>query len=207
MPEPEKPRDRWWWNTGSGMRPGPGEDTETFAERVAKASWNAARRLPIVPDCDSTLIMTVGLPRSGKSTWAMAQGVPVVNPDAIRLACHGQRFVEQAEPLVWYLAERMVDSLFLAGHRVVILDATNITRSRRDCWISTEQNSYHRRRFLCLEMEPTTCIERCPGDAELHDVIRAMHEKFQPVDSEEGPAWRFDETYEHPLPTALEIAL
>jgi predicted kinase len=32
------------------------------------------------------LILTVGLPRSGKTTWAKQQGVPMVNRDAIRLA-------------------------------------------------------------------------------------------------------------------------
>jgi predicted kinase len=72
-----------------------------------------------------TLIMTVGLPRSGKSTWAIAQGHPVVCPDAIRLALHGQPFIATAEPVVWATAKLMVASLFEAGHGVVILDATN----------------------------------------------------------------------------------
>ncbi len=30
------------------------------------------------------LILTVGLPRSGKTTWALEQGWPIVNPDSIR---------------------------------------------------------------------------------------------------------------------------
>jgi len=37
------------------------------------------------------LILTVGLPRSGKSTWAAKKGFPIVSPDAIRLAMHGMR--------------------------------------------------------------------------------------------------------------------
>ena len=35
------------------------------------------------------LIVMVGLPRSGKTTWARKQGYPIVNPDSIRLAFHG----------------------------------------------------------------------------------------------------------------------
>src|SRR5690554_6874569 len=31
------------------------------------------------------LICTVGLPRSGKTTWARKQSYPIVNPDSIRL--------------------------------------------------------------------------------------------------------------------------
>ena len=78
------------------------------------------------------LKMMVGLPRSGKSTAAQNMGHPIVNPDAIRLALHGQAFVSDAEAMVWTMAEYMIRSLFLAGHDIVILDATNITRERRD---------------------------------------------------------------------------
>lgn len=83
-----------------------------------------------------TLIMTVGLPRSGKSTWSRAQSHPVVNPDSIRLALHGQPFEPEAEAMVWTIARYMVKSLFLAGHDTVILDATNLRESRRTEWAS-----------------------------------------------------------------------
>lgn len=42
------------------------------------------------------LILTIGLPRSGKSTWAKQQGCPVVNPDSIRLALHGKAYIQEA---------------------------------------------------------------------------------------------------------------
>ena len=79
--------------------------------------------------------MTVGLPRSGKSTWAMEQDVPVVCPDAIRLALHGTAWSSSAEPIVWVIAKYMVRALFFAGHSVVILDATNHTIERRIEWV------------------------------------------------------------------------
>ncbi len=43
------------------------------------------------------LICTVGLPRSGKSTWCKTQSYPIVNKDSIRLALHGQRYLQDAE--------------------------------------------------------------------------------------------------------------
>jgi predicted kinase len=84
------------------------------------------------------LILTVGLPRSGKTTWARAQGVPVASPDAISRALHGQRFIGVAEPFVWAIAKLMVRALFLAGHPTVIVDATNTTQKRRDEWKSDD---------------------------------------------------------------------
>lgn len=62
--------------------------------------------------------------------------MPVVNPDAIRLAIHGQAYIASAEPYVWAVARTMVTALFLAGHKHVILDATNVTRKRRAEWES-----------------------------------------------------------------------
>ena len=84
------------------------------------------------------LIMTVGLPRSGKSTWARETGYPIVNPDSIRLALHGQSFIGNAEPMVWTIAKYMVKSLFIAGHDVVILDSCNQSEYRRNEWKSKE---------------------------------------------------------------------
>ncbi len=54
---------------------------------------------------EKLLIATVGLPRSGKTTWALnyAQSslAPIVNPEAVRLAIHGQRYAAVAERYVW----------------------------------------------------------------------------------------------------------
>ena len=87
------------------------------------------------------LIGTVGLPRSGKSTWCQTmikRGFAVVNPDSIRLALTGQRFYGPAEPTVWATAKLMVNSLFIAGHDVVVLDATNTQEERRREWLSKD---------------------------------------------------------------------
>lgn len=100
--------------------------------------------------------MTVGLPRSGKSTWAQEQTFPIVNPDSIRLALHGEPFIKAAEPMVWCLAKYMVKALFNAGHFFVILDATNITKERRDFWMNDDWECLYQ--YFSTSKE--TCIER-----------------------------------------------
>lgn len=124
----------------------------------------------------STLILTVGLPRSGKTTWARQQGLPIVNPDSIRLALHGQRFYGPAEPMVWATAHLMVDALFRAGHERVILDATNTTAKRRDEWKAEGREL----EFKVFEAGPVTCLERAAaeGDAEIAPVIQRMAEAW-----------------------------
>jgi predicted kinase len=129
------------------------------------------------------LIATVGLPRSGKTTWARSKNLPIVNPDSIRLAIHGQRFVAEAEPFVWATAQVMVASLFLAGHCKVILDATNTSRDRRnrfksDKWVTS---------FKLINTGRDECIRRATevGDTEIIPIIERMHAAYETLGNDE----------------------
>jgi len=125
----------------------------------------------------NTLVLCVGLPRSGKSSWAKQQGHPVVNPDSIRLAIHGQAFLASAEPLVWSTAHLMVSALFIAGHTTVILDATNLTEQRRNEWVSPEWV----RRYEVFQTPKEMCIARAVdgGREYLVPVIERMAQNIQ----------------------------
>lgn len=120
-----------------------------------------------------TLIVTVGLPQAGKSTWSRAQGYPMVNPDSIRLAIHGKPWDPIHEPLVWQTAEFMVKSLFIAGHDTVILDATNLHPSSRRVW---EENPMWEIRYRVFNVPKETCIKRAidRGRSDLVEVIERM---------------------------------
>jgi predicted kinase len=134
---------------------------------------------------NKTLLCTVGLPRSGKTTWARAyskaQGVPIVNPDSVRLAIHGQRFIAEAEPFVWAVVKAMVNALFLAGHDEVIVDATNTTRKRRDDWKSPKWTT----RFLVIPTSAEECVRRAGYDAEMAAVIQRMAAAWEPLGDDE----------------------
>ena len=131
----------------------------------------------------NTLICTVGFPRSGKSTWTKDQNVPIVNPDAIRLAIHGQRYWAPAEKQVWSTVDLMIKSLFGAGHETVILDATNTTRKQRDQWDSTEWETV----FHHVDTSQAVCESRALYDMmpDLIDVIRRMADEFEPLEDDE----------------------
>lgn len=132
----------------------------------------------------NTLYATVGLPRSGKSTWAVDSGLPVVSPDAIRLALTGQPFVPVAEPMVWGVAQTMVRSLFLAGNDSVILDSTNVTMRRRSVWYG---NDLWTTVFVPFETPVEECLSRLTDDNQyLIEVIHRMDEEFERVQPMEG---------------------
>ncbi len=135
--------------------------------------------VPMVWDVMNRLIVMVGLPRSGKSTAAREMGHPIVCPDAIRLALHGQRFEPLAEPFVWAIAGTMVRALFLAGHTQVILDATNTTAKRRQAWHAPEWDVV----YAVVLTSAEECIRRAreAGDEEIVPVIERMAAEYEPV--------------------------
>jgi predicted kinase len=136
---------------------------------------------------EKVLILTVGLPRSGKTTWAKTwgkdNGCPIVNPDSVRLAIHGRRFESLAEGFVWATARAMVRALFLAGHDAIIVDATNTTRKRRDEWRSPDW------RTVChvFDTAKEVCVERASadGDSEILPVIKRMAGQWEPLGEDE----------------------
>jgi len=125
-----------------------------------------------------TLHVMVGLPRSGKTTKAIAMGLPIVNPDSVRLALHGERFLSDAEPMVWTISKYMVKALFIAGHNDIILDATNTTKKRRDEWISSKWET----EFIHIDTPESVCLDRAKyeGDFEIIPIIKKMAAQFEP---------------------------
>ncbi len=130
------------------------------------------------------LILTVGLPRSGKSTWAKKQGIPIVNPDSIRLALHGKPFIPEAEAFVWAIAYLMVKALFIAGHEKVIVDATNNTQKRRDEWekrfndIKIEYKVFNTSKDECIKRAKET------GREDIISVIERMANQMEPINQD-----------------------
>lgn len=136
------------------------------------------------------LIGMCGLPRSGKTTKAkalradyIAKGVAavIVNPDDVRLALHGQRYVQLAEPFVWATVQVAVRALFLSGHEVVIIDATNTSRERRRTWLSKDW----RTKWLVVPTSKEECLKRAEHD-DLIDVIERMARKLELPGADEG---------------------
>ena len=139
------------------------------------------------------LICTVGLPRSGKSTWAEKmreeRGWPTVNPDAVRYALHGQRYAAEAEPMVWVMVTVMIRALFGAGHKVVVLDATGNTRKRRDATTSKNWVSYYK----VIDTPKDVCLDRARNlkngaDEVIIPVIERMAEQHEPLEDDERVA-------------------
>jgi predicted kinase len=136
-----------------------------------------------------TLILMVGLPRSGKSTRAAElskeHGAPIVNPDSIHKVVHGTAYRDEANPIVWGVAKTMVRALFEAGHDTVIVDACNNTKHRRQEWKDWSGKIWERR-YEVVAASAGTCLSRLDmTNQQLAPVIQRMNTQHERVNHKE----------------------
>ena len=133
----------------------------------------------------NTLVCTVGLPRSGKSTWAQRTKLPIVNPDGIRYALTGRRWYGPVEHEIWATARTMVRALFWGGNKVVILDSTNFHRRGRDSFIPSPDCIWERQ-FVLFDTPADICKKRAEETyPALCDVIDYFVKHWEPIDEQE----------------------
>ena len=144
------------------------------------------------------LILTVGLPRSGKSTWAKGTGHPIVNRDAIRFSIGGSIRYFDDEDKVTLIEHAMVVALFQAGHDVVIVDACHLKQKYIDNWMVDKiEFISHARRFMEFDIELKRfytpldiCMKRAaedyPEDENFPAIIRNMWSKADTIDIPEN---------------------
>ena len=109
---------------------------------------------------NKTLVMTIGLSRSGKSTWSKKQGLPIISADSLRHALTGDPLDHSREKRIWKLMSLFVESLFLAGNNTVILDCTSLNESSRNKWRGLGYDL----KFKLFDTTPEECLRRGEKD-------------------------------------------
>jgi len=81
------------------------------------------------------LVVLVGIPGSGKSTWAGEQDAPVLSSDEIRRLITGNAANQSVNRLVFQTMRRMLGAMLGAGAKRVIVDSTALSRKERRTWL------------------------------------------------------------------------
>lgn len=134
-----------------------------------------------------TLIATVGLPRSGKSTilrdLSKQLSAPIVNKDSVRIGLHGHVYIPESEPMVRAITKIMIAALFGAGHEIVLADETHYSRAARDFVRDGPWDT----EFLVVPTSAEVCMQRARDTNQpwLLNVIPAMQSRYEPLQPDE----------------------
>lgn len=134
------------------------------------------------------LVVAVGLPGAGKSTYLAKLGANAISSDAIRLqladderdqTIHGHVF-----ETVRHLARQRLD----LGRPVTYIDATNLTKKDRRQFIELANEYGAVVEALYFDVRPEVCQARNAARARVvpEEAMRAMAAKLEPPAPDEG---------------------
>lgn len=162
------------------------------------------------------LVVTAGLPASGKSTIAEVVGnrlgLPVLSVDPIEAAILSAGIdAQQPTGLAAYLvAETMAEGVLSAG-RGVVIDAVNAVEPARDQWVRLAARQGAQLRFLeVVCSDPEVHRERLAARQGRHAMADAAYaveqslDEWEPWGGESGAVPRITVDSVHPVPTLVD---
>jgi predicted kinase len=141
-----------------------------------------------VPEPTPRLIVLVGLPGSGKSTWVREHGLPAISSDRIRGWLMDDETDQTVHNRVFGLVRNLLRQRLELRRPVTCIDATNITRRERRPYIITALRYGALPEAVFFDVPAAVCRQRNGARARYvpDGAIEAMAARLVPPSLDEG---------------------
>ena len=177
----------------SSALPRPGGPTGEAAE-AGEAIEAAEGQAAAIPHTQSlkqpkgAVVLSIGLPGSGKSTWFKRHDVLPLSSDMVRILLFDDVTEQRFQDLVFSTLRSMLRARLLARRPWNYVDATNLSPHERRTWIKLARDFGYECHAVFFDVPPEVCIERNRRRERNvpEDVMQRMAAKLRPPKFEEG---------------------
>ena len=134
------------------------------------------------------VVLAIGLPGSGKSSWFKRHNVTPLSSDMVRSLLFDDPQEQRFQDLVFSNLRSMLKARLIARRPMNYLDATNLTSHERHNWIKLAKDFNYDVQAVFFDVPVDVCMERNQRRQRVvpEDVMRRMASKLRPPTFEEG---------------------
>src|ERR1035437_10156059 len=134
------------------------------------------------------VVLAIGLPGSGKTTWFRRRGVTPLSSDLLRNILFDDVEEQRYQGLVFSTLRSLLRARLIARMPLNYVDATNLSIHERRQWIKMAQSFGYEVQAVFFDVPLEVCLDRNRQRerAVSEDVMRKMAEKLKPPVFEEG---------------------
>ena len=134
------------------------------------------------------VVLAIGLPGSGKTTWFRRRGVTPLSSDLLRNILFDDVEEQRYQGLVFSTLRSLLRARLIARMPWNYVDATNLSIHERRQWIKMAKSFGYEVQAVFFDVPLEVCLERnSKRDRSVSsDVMRKMSEKLKPPVFEEG---------------------
>jgi predicted kinase len=156
------------------------------SETSAPAAPPTATIPPRAPK--GVVVLAIGLPGSGKSSWFKRHEVTPLSSDMLRALLFDDPTEQRFQDLIFSNLRSMLKARLIARRPTNYVDATNLTPHERQSWIKLARDYGYEAQAVFFDVPVEVCLERNQRRQRIvpEDVMRRMAAKLRAPTFQEG---------------------
>jgi len=170
-----------------------GEEAAEPEAEVAAPKRQAAKAAAAVPAAPARppkgiVVLAIGLPGSGKSSWFKRHNVVPLSSDMMRSLLFDDVREQRFQDLVFSNLRSMLKARLIAKRPMNYVDATNLTPQERQHWVKLAKDYNYEVHAVFFDVPLEVCVERHQRRDRVvpEEMMRRMAAKLKPPSFDEG---------------------